>query len=320
MENLLDRFNKFDWEAILLNLGLTGGRVILILVLAWVAWMIIGAALKRLEARLQRKAELSMEGSVEASNRSKTLTALLRQGLFILVLATLALMLMKELGIMIAPILASAGIVGLAVGFGAQNLVRDVISGFFLIFEDQVSVGDVAVINGTGGVVEEINFRTLILRDLEGTVHIFPNGAITTLANLTRTWSGYVFNIGIDYKEDPDRAISIMRETGEAMRADEQFGPMIIEPMEIFGVDKLTESSVVIQGRIKTRPLKQWDVGREYLKRIKKAFEEQDIEIPCPQERMLSFSENSMPLLARLMQEIRHADTKEKPLATHRAD
>ena len=133
--------------------------------------------------------------------------------------------------------LTGAGIVGLAVGFGAQTLVRDIISGFFLILEDQVRVGDVAAINGTGGLVEAINLRTIVLRDAEGTVHVFPNGAITTLANRSKDFSYYVIDLGISYREDPDRVAAVLREIGAELQADPAFGPLILEPIEILGVD-----------------------------------------------------------------------------------
>jgi len=210
-----------------------------------------------------------------------------------------ALVVLRELGVEIGPILASAGVAGLAIGFGAQNLVRDVISGFFLILENQVRVGDVAVVNGTGGLVERVNFRTIVLRDLSGTVHVFPNGTITTLANLTREWSAYVFDIGVAYKEDVDRVMEIMREVGRELRADESFGHNMVADVEVFGVDAFADSAVVIKGRLRTKPIKQWDVGREYRRRLKHAFDAQGIEIPFP-HRSIYFGEASKPILAQM--------------------
>ena len=194
------------------------------------------------------------------------------------------------------------GVVGLAVGFGAQNLVRDVISGFFMILENQVRIGDVAVVNGTGGLVEQINFRTLVLRDLSGIVHIFPNGSITTLANLTKQWSAYVFDIGVAYKEDTDRVIAILKQVGAEMRADEYLGPLMIDDVEVFGVDGFADSAVMIKGRLRTQPIKQWEVGRQFLRRVKQAFDREGVEIPFP-HRSLYFGEASKPILARLVEE-----------------
>jgi len=199
-----------------------------------------------------------------------------------------------QIGLDITPILASAGIAGLAVGFGAQNLVRDVINGFFMILENQVRVGDVAIVNGTGGLVEAISFRTITLRDQSGTVHIFPNGTVTTLANMTKDWSAYVMDIGVAYKEDTDRVSAVMKEVAQELQQDPQIGHNILEPIEILGVDKFGESEVVIKARLKTIPIQQWTVGREYRRRLKKAFDEKGIEIPFP-HRTLYMGEASHP-------------------------
>jgi small conductance mechanosensitive channel len=192
-----------------------------------------------------------------------------------------------QLGLDITPILAGAGIAGLAVGFGAQNLVRDVISGFFMVLENQVRVGDVAVVNGTGGLVEAITFRTIVLRDLAGVVHVFPHGTVNTLANMTKEWSAYVIDVGVAYKEDTDRVVDIMRRVAEELRRDPGFGPSFLEPIEIFGVDSFRESDVTIKARLKTLPLQQWTVGREYRRRLKKAFDAEKIELGKPFQLLL---------------------------------
>ena len=210
-------------------------------------------------------------------------------------------MLLKEFGVEIGPVLASAGIAGVAVGFGAQGLVRDIIAGFFLILENQIRVGDVAIVNGTGGLVEKINLRTTILRDVSGTVHIFPNGTIATLSNLTNEWSAYVFDIGVAYKENTDHVIGIIQEVGKELRQDARFGKLMLDDPEVFGVDRLGEYSVIIKGRIKTKPIRQWDVGREFLRRIKLAFDENSIEIPFPQ-RSIVFGEKSKVLDVRMFE------------------
>lgn len=182
--------------------------------------------------------------------------------------------------------------------------MRDIISGFFIILENQIRVGDVAIINGTGGLVEKINFRTTVLRDLGGIVHIFPNGTITTLSNLTNEWSAYIFEIGVAYKENTDRVIDIMRQVGSAMYEDEIYRNLLLEEPEIFGVDKFADSSVVIKGRIKTKPIRQWQVGREYLRRIKLAFDENNIEIPFP-HRSVYFGEQSKPFDLQILEKQR---------------
>lgn len=277
-----------------------GLRIVFILVLAWVVKRLIIMFLKRMRDRMLRRTHDTPELPSEASKRVETLVRLLRQALLILLWATVILMILKELGVQIAPLIASAGIIGLAVGFGAQNLVRDIISGFFFILENQIRVGDVATINGTAGQVEQLNFRTIVLRDLSGTVHVFPNGTVTTLSNLTNGWSAYMFDVGVAYHEDTDTVVETLREVGAAMKEDDEIGQAMLEDLEIFGVDQLADSAVVIKGRLKTQPLKQWDVGREFLRRVKKAFDEKGIEIPFPHQS-LYFGEASKPIAVELL-------------------
>jgi moderate conductance mechanosensitive channel len=221
--------------------------------------------------------------ALERAKRANTLGAVIQNAATALIAAIAVLTILRELQVDIAPILTGAGIMGLAIGFGAQTLVRDIISGFFLILEDQVRVGDVAAINGTGGLVEAINLRTIVLRDAEGIVHVFPNGGITTLSNRTKDFSFYVIDLGISYDEDPDRVAAVLRETAAELQADPAFGPSILAPLEIQGVDAFADSAVMMKMRIKTVPLKQWQVGREFRRRIKKAFDRHKIEIPFPQ-------------------------------------
>jgi small conductance mechanosensitive channel len=197
---------------------------------------------------------------------------------FVVVLMTLG-----QIGVNVTPVLAGAGIVGLAIGFGAQNLVKDLVSGFFLILENQVRVGDVAIINGTGGLVEAISFRTIILRDEAAVVHVFPNGSINTLSNMTKDWSAYVISVNVAYREDPDRVAEVMRRTAEEMIAEPKFQAAMLEPIEIFGVDGFTETAVTIKARLKTQPLQQFAIGREYRRRLKKAFDAAGIEMPLAQ-------------------------------------
>jgi small conductance mechanosensitive channel len=185
-------------------------------------------------------------------------------------------------GVNIGPVLTGAGIAGLAVGFGAQTLVRDVISGFFMILENQVRVGDVAAINGIEGLVETINLRTIVLRDIEGTVHVFPNGAINTLANRSKDFSYYVVDLAVSYYDDPDKVARAVRDVGAGLQADPVIGPSILAPIEVLGVDAFGDWSVKMKARIKTVPLKQWDVGRELRRRIIKAFEQQGFTVPFP--------------------------------------
>jgi small-conductance mechanosensitive channel len=289
-------FESIDWE----NVFLASFRILLVLILLWIAMGVATIFLKRLEKMLIARGEATEELATETEKRAETLVRLLRQGVVIMLWVIGGLVVLRELGVEIGPVLASAGVAGVAVGFGAQNLVRDVIAGFFLILENQVRVGDVATINGTGGLVEALNFRTLVLRDLSGTVHVFPNGEVKNLANLTRGWSAYVFDIGIAYKEDVDKVMELMRQVGADLRQDPHFGPLMIDDVEVFGVDDFADSAVIIKGRLRTRPIKQWDVGREYRRRLKYAFDEAGIEIPFP-HRSIYFGEASDPILAELV-------------------
>ena len=278
MDIILKYFNDVSWE----NVLETSLRVALILLLGWGVLAVVRQLLSRMEGRLKAKYAAEGEPPSESGKRVETLLKLVRQGARLAVWITVLLVILKELGVEIGPILAGAGILGLAVGFGAQNLVKDIITGFFFILENPIRIGDVAVINGTGGLVEEINFRTLVLRDVEGVRHIFPHGTVTTLSNRTRDWSGYVFDIGVAYKEDTDRVCEVLRGVFRELRQDSAFGPSILEEPEIFGVDRFADSAVVIKGRIKTKPSRQWMVGREFLRRTKLAFDREGIQIPVP--------------------------------------
>jgi moderate conductance mechanosensitive channel len=265
----------------------SGLKVILIVIVAYALIRTTGLLVTRFEHEVSAGTTLD---ALERAKRARTLGAVISKGATVVVGGIATLMVLREFRVDIAPVLTGAGIVGLAVGFGAQTLVRDVISGFFLILEDQVRVGDVAAINGVGGLVEELNLRTIVLRDGEGTVHVFPNGAITTLANRSKDFSYYVVDLGISYREDPDRVMQVLRELGAELQADPKYGAFILEPIEILGVDAFADWSVTLKFRIKTVAQKQWEVGRELRKRIKKRFDERGIEIPFP-ERIVTVRE-----------------------------
>lgn len=257
--------------------------MVLLFIVSFVALKLFRFLIKRLSNFILHRAyKNDAVDDVEAEKRIKTLMGILLGIGKILIWATAIMVLLNKLNIDIKPILAGAGIVGLAVGFGAQELVRDFISGFFILLENQIRTGDVAIINGTGGSVEKIELRTTTLRDFSGVVHIFQNGKINTISNMTKEWSAIVLDMGVAYKEDPEKVIQIMTDVGLKMQDDEVFGPKIIEPIEVVGVDNFADSAVVIRARIKTRPIEQWNVGREYRKRLKKAFDKYGVEIPFP--------------------------------------
>jgi moderate conductance mechanosensitive channel len=252
-------------------------RVLLIVILTAVGLRTGRALVNRLQAVLTQR-----EPGSEGAKRAATLTRVIRSFVVVAVVAVGCLLVMGELGINLGPVLAAAGIGGLAIGFGAQTLVKDVISGFFLLLENQVRVGDVAVIGGTGGFVESITLRTITLRDMAGSVHIIPNGQVDKVTNMTRDFSFYVADIGVAYREDTDEVMPVIKAVGDELQKDPDFGPDILEPLEMIGVDKFDDSAVIIKCRIKTRPIKQWRVGREFNRRLKKAFDARGIEIPFP--------------------------------------
>ncbi|GAB4323130.1 MAG: hypothetical protein Kow0074_15100 [Candidatus Zixiibacteriota bacterium] len=297
----MPKFTWEQWEPLLISygtsLGLTILHILLILILGWVAIRFVRKILNKLSVVMLRFSRDEDSTIAAAEKRVATLTGLLSTIARVGIWSIVAVVILTEVGVDIAPILTGAGIAGLAVGFGAQNLVRDVISGFFIVLENQIRVGDVAVINGTGGLVEQISFRTITLRDLSGVVHIFPNGTISTLANMTKTWSAAVLDIGVAYHHDTDQVVEIMREVYEDLRNDPEFGPKIIGDFEVFGVDSFGDNAVTIRARIKTQPIQQWAIGREYRRRLKHAFDARDITIPFPQ-RTLHFANPPFPQAA----------------------
>jgi small conductance mechanosensitive channel len=196
-------------------------------------------------------------------------------------------MILGELGIQLGPLLATAGIGAIAIGFGAQSLVKDVISGFFIILENQYRIGDAIEVAGVSGLVESVSLRRTVLRDLEGRVHTIPNGEIKVVSNLSKEWSRSVLDIGISYGEDIDKVVDLLSRIGKELEAEGPYKSAILEPLQILGLERFGESQLVIRIMVKTVPLKQWDVGRELRKRIKKRFDEQGIQIPFPHRVLL---------------------------------
>lgn len=220
----------------------------------------------------------------QPSGRAKTLLPLLRRIISIALVVFVGLIVLSELGVDTAPLLAGAGVVGLAIGFGSQALVRDIITGLFMLIEDTISVGDVVSAGGHTGVVEDISIRTLRLRDVEGSVHTIPFGDVTSVINMTKDFSYALLDIGIAYREDTDHVSALIREVGEDLRNDPEHGPKLLEPIEIMGVNELADSAVVIRARLKTKPVLQWGVKREMLRRLKKRFDAEGVEIPFPHQ------------------------------------
>jgi small-conductance mechanosensitive channel len=256
-------------------------RIALILAAAYIGAKFLRAGIERLEALLIRAASASDPSLDSASKRIRTLTGVVWTISFGVIWFMAVLLALGQIGVDLGPILAGAGIVGLAVGFGAQHLVRDLVTGFFIILENHLRVGDAAVINGTSGMIEAITFRTIILRDVSGTVYVFPNGTINTLANMSKDWSAYVIDVTIPFKEDSERVIKIMHSVAEELRSEPKYGSVMLEPLEIFGVEAFTDIGVIIRARFKTLPLQQDRVGREYRARLIKALEQAGIDLPA---------------------------------------
>ncbi len=248
----------------------------MVVVFAVVFWELASNAI----ARYLEKS--SSESSSQHSARVRTLLPLLRKALFVFLLIMVAMITLSELGVNIAPLLAGAGVVGLAVGFGAQKLVQDVITGIFMLVEDALAVGDVVNVAGIGGLVEDMSIRSIRLRDLSGNVHTVPFSSVDTVTNMTKVFSYYLLDISVAYREDTDDVAKVCQDIVEEMRREPAFAADILEPLEVLGLDQFADSAVIIKARIKTRPIKQWGVGREFNRRMKKRFDELGIEIPFP--------------------------------------
>jgi small conductance mechanosensitive channel len=249
----------------------------LILVLTTLAWHVAGLVVARLLILANGRANRERR-----ARRLDTLVPLLRSTLQVVIVVLAALLVLGELGVNIAPLLAGAGILGLAIGFGAQTLVKDIITGVTMLLEDSASVGDVVEVSGHAGVVENMRIRVMQLRDLAGVVHVVPYGEITTIMNYTKDFAYYLMEVGVAYREDTDEVCGVLTALAEAMRHEPEYRRVILEPLEILGVDKFADSAVIIKARLKTTAGDQWRTGREFNRRLKKRFDELGIEIPFP--------------------------------------
>jgi small conductance mechanosensitive channel len=268
-----------DVEAIVKWFMSSGLKVILMLVGALVVVRLASFVTRRVEQAFEDNDPSTMN---EREKQAATLGKVIRNITRILVWGIAVMMVLKELGIDIGPILAGVGLMGLAVGFGAQSLVKDFIAGMFVLIENQYNVGDVVQAAGASGLVEKITLRATTLRDYEGNVHIIPNGTIDVVTNKTRQWSRFVLDIGVAYKESVDDVMHILKEIGDELAADSKFASMITAPLEVLGVQEFADSAVIIRVMFTTQPVKQWTVGREFRRRVKNTFDAKGIEIPFP--------------------------------------
>jgi small-conductance mechanosensitive channel len=247
-------------------------------VLAWVL-----QAVSRRLIRLFRTYMARRIASADEVARIETLARVFRNGAGVVIFVVAGTLILGELGISVAPILATAGVAGVAIGFGAQSLIKDYFAGFFLLFDDEVRQGDVVEVAGKGGLVEEVTLRYVRLRDMDGHVHYIPNGEIKVVTNRTREFATPLIEIGVAYRAEPDEAFAAMREVAAQMRADPQWQARIAEDLEVIGVERWADSAIILRARLKVvPPIQQWNVKREFLKRLKRAFDARGLEIPFP--------------------------------------
>ncbi|MCR6630002.1 MAG: mechanosensitive ion channel [Magnetospirillum sp.] len=246
-----------------------------VLIGALVVWELVSGTIERYLAATDEDGK-----AVQRSARIRTLLPLVRNALFVVLMVMVTLIVLSEIGVNIAPLLAGAGVVGVAIGFGSQTLVKDVITGAFILFEDTMAVGDIVKVNGSSGTVEAMSIRAIRLREASGALHSIPFSAVNTVVNMSKDFGYAVFEIGVAYREDPDAVMAVLKDLGAELQADEQFGPHIVEPLDIWGLERFDASAIIIKARFKTRSTKQWVVTREFNRRIKKRFDEVGIEFP----------------------------------------
>lgn len=277
MEQMIQQLGFTDYEQFLL---IAHGviKVLVILLVAFILLKLTGNLIKNVRLHLNQRAG----DNLEESKRVDTMCRVMRYVLTVIIYAVTVIEILNEIGISIAPILGAAGVVGLAVGFGAQSLIKDYFNGFFILLENQIRQGDVVVAGDKAGFVEEVTLRHIRMRDYDGDVHYVPNGIITTVTNKSRDYAQSVIDIRVAYREDINTVIEVMQQVGDELYRDEIYSAKILTPLEMAGVDRLDDSAVIVRCRFKVLPLEQWTVRREYFKRIKYAFEKHNIEIPYP--------------------------------------
>jgi moderate conductance mechanosensitive channel len=275
--------------------------VALVAIVTLALWEAISLAIERSVTKRDAAGNLRLGG------RTRTLLNIARNFVLVFLGLIAVFLVLAELGINIAPLLAGAGVIGLAIGFGSQKLVQDIITGIFVLFGDTMRVGDVVEVAGRAGVVEAVTMRTVVLRDERGKVHTIPYSAIDTVTNLTKEFSYAVFDIGISYRENVDDVMQVLRDLGAEIRQDPYFRRLIMEPLEVLGLDRFADSAVVLKARFKTRPLRQWEVAREFNRRIKNRFDQLGIEIPFPHQTVY-FGADKQGQAPAAHVEVRYAD------------
>jgi small conductance mechanosensitive channel len=271
MDSITTMWNELGGPAV------TALRILIIVGVAWIVVAVLQRAVRAFRMRIASRLD-----DREAVKRAETLGRAFRYLVAVVVSLVAGMLVLAELGVSVAPILGAAGVVGLAVGFGAQSLVKDYFTGFFILLENQIRQGDVVKLGDHAGLVEEITLRFVRLRDYEGNVHFIPNGEVKTVVNMSRGFAQSVIDVGIAYREDTDEAMQVMQEVGAKMRADPAFAARLLDDLEIAGVERWDDSAVILRCRFRCAPLEQWSVRREFLRRLKHAFDAKGIEIPFP--------------------------------------
>jgi small conductance mechanosensitive channel len=276
--------NTFLWlleSALGLRILSASGTLLVTIILAFGVWEAINLGVQQHLDRLQRETQLAK------SARLRTLLPLLRSTLLITIAVVAGLMILSQIGINIAPLLAGAGIIGVAIGFGSQKLVQDLITGIFLLLENAMQVGDVVSVGGLSGVVESLSVRTIRLRSEDGSVFIIPFSSVTTVTNMTKDYSRAVIVAGVAYKEDYDRVVEVLKAISQEMRDETAWKPIILDDLEVWGLDQFGESAVTIKCRIMCTPFGRWSVLREFNRRMKARFDDLGIEIPFPHRKLV---------------------------------
>jgi small-conductance mechanosensitive channel len=271
---LMKDFFDADWVG-LLEISKPALHILLILLMSWAAFKLSGKMILLIRSAILDRAD----SKLEELKRIETLSRVFRYLTSVVITIVTGMLLLSELGISIAPILAGAGVVGIAIGFGAQSLVKDFFSGFFLLLENQIRQGDVIEVAGKSGQVQEITLRYVRLSDYQGNVHFIPNGIITTVTNMSREFAYAVMEIGVSHNANLDEVMKLMHEVGEELRKDHGFALKILDGLEIAGIDNMTDTAIILKCRFKVQSLEQLNVRREYLQRIKHAFDARNIEI-----------------------------------------
>lgn len=272
-----------DIKAWLLEHGII---ILAYIIIAYIIYRLVKLFIPRLVTGFVKARGKGRHSKLWFENRSKTLSAIVSSTIAVILSVIALFMILSEMGQDIGPLLAGAGVIGIAVGFGAQSLVKDLFSGIFILLEDQYNKGDVVKIAGISGLVEEINLRRTILRDLEGIVHSIPNGQITTASNYTRDWARVKLDISIGYNEDMDHVFAVINKVGKELAADEYFKELIKTPPQVLRVQNFGDSGIDVRILGDVRPMKQWEVTGELRKRLKKAFDDEGIEIPWPHVKL----------------------------------